>query len=79
MYKAKVYLTQELVMDDLKGKVCLETVPNHDKDHTLKLVRTMHERGVIDAYRLLTSPNEGVSWYYASEVVMHIEQQPIFS
>lgn len=73
-YKAYVYLSAELNTPEGKMHPALCTKSFGEKDPILKLVKTMHEQGVISAYRMLYSPDGDEANYYNDEEVVTLKQ-----
>lgn len=70
LYKASVYLAQTINTGKVEGIPFFYTVSSKDKDFILNYVKALHSQGIIQAYRILFSPNgDENSWYQDSEVI----------
>ena len=70
LYKASVYLAQTINAGKVEGIPFFHTASSEDKDFILNYVKALHSQGIVQAYRILFSPNcDENSWYQDSEVI----------
>jgi hypothetical protein len=80
-YKAHVYLTAKLEdSKGVKGTPCLETASYTEKEPVFNFVQALYKQGIIEAYRMLYSPDDDKnSWYMDKEVVYLPHHEPIMN